>query len=243
MIHSRSSNSGNSNHNGNSNSNLSNSNHNECASTSSSKMRFCAISESIGGRKRISPEEVTALLPRSKVYIDFSPHPDMERLPWDAALYRCIAVTNGKGAAGFPKDYPIPEEYRIQTFDTDVDVIHCVLRKNLDEYDERKGSFDEYCEFILGEFDKMEEYVKVFLNTIVDELRKAKAEDIVNRLVVADGRNVVNDGCQDEDWSTVMHTLASEFEPIVSLRHFVPPFDHYGHCCDWNFDNFKVIEM
>jgi len=139
------------------------------STTISSKMRFRPIGEGLGGRKRISPEEVTSLLLRSKVYIDFGPHPGMDRLPREAALCGCIIVTNGEGSAGFPKDYPIPEEYRIRTFD--VDTVHKILRKSIDEFEERRGSFEDYREWIMGQFDRMEECVKVFLDKVVEERR------------------------------------------------------------------------
>ena len=158
--------------------------------SSSTKMRFRPIGEGLGGRKRITPEEVTALLLRSKIYIDFGSHPGMDRLPREAALCGCIIITNGEGSAGFPQDYPIPNEYRIRTFD--VDVIHDLLNKSLNEYEERRGSFDEYREWIMGQFDRMEECVNDFLEKIVDKRRRTNADGVVTGIGIVDAEDVNN---------------------------------------------------
>lgn len=154
-------------------------------SSLNTKMKFRPIGEGIGGRQRITPEEVTSLLLRSKVYIDFGQHPGMDRLPREAALCGCIIVTNGEGAAGFSKDYPIPEEYRVRKFDTDV--IHTILRKSLDEFETRRHHFDDYRKWIMGQFNRMEDCVNVFLNKVVDERRKNSDVDPIAILTAGGG--------------------------------------------------------
>ena len=61
--------------------------------------------------------QVTAKLLRAKIYIDFGPHPGMDRFPREAALAGCMIVTNTQGAAEYYADVPIPHKYKFQAFD------------------------------------------------------------------------------------------------------------------------------
>ncbi len=65
---------------------------------------------------------VAALLKTCRVYVDFGPHPGMDRLPREAALAGCCVVTGRRGAAGFTEDLPIPDEFRVPDDDTDLAV-------------------------------------------------------------------------------------------------------------------------
>jgi hypothetical protein len=58
----------------------------EIRKRSDAVMQFRPIGEGPGGHIRISPEQVRELLQRAKIYIDFGPHPGMDRLPREAAL-------------------------------------------------------------------------------------------------------------------------------------------------------------
>ena len=69
-------------------------------------------------------------------YIDFGPHPGMDRLPREAALAGCIVLTIGEGAANFDKDVPLPPQFKFKSFD--VDKIFTLLK------DCCGGSFDKY---------------------------------------------------------------------------------------------------
>lgn len=147
-----------------------------------------------GRHGRIDPEEVTSLLLRSKVYIDFGHHPGMDRLPREAALCGCVVITNREGAAGFAEDVPIPDEYRIRTFD--VDVVHDLLRRCLDEHDVRRRHFDEYREWIGGQYDRMRECVRRFKRTVIGNRRQAER---TRTATTADGDAAGGVGGHDDD--------------------------------------------
>ena len=125
---------------------------------------FTPIGGGSGGRTRISPEEVVAMLGRARVYIDFGPHPGMDRLPREAAIASCIVITNGDGAAQFDTDVPIPPHYKVRKFD--VDRIHRLLRRSLDEYEKRVKDFDDYRKWIGGQMERMDMCVDKFLDEV-----------------------------------------------------------------------------
>lgn len=62
--------------------------------------------------ENMSPAEVAQLLGRSKVYVDFGPHPGRDRIPREAALCGCVVITNTQGSAGNEVDVPIGPDYK-----------------------------------------------------------------------------------------------------------------------------------
>lgn len=125
----------------------------------------------IGGdsidRNRLTPEEVTHLLRCAKVYIDFGPHPGMDRLPREASLAGCIVITNTNGSAQYSKDVPIPSKYKIKKFD--VDHIHRLLKTSLEKFEESKTDFDEYRTWISEQEGRMDTCVKMIINCVTEK--------------------------------------------------------------------------
>jgi hypothetical protein len=62
--------------------------------------------------ENMSPPEVAQLLARSKVYVDFGPHPGRDRIPREAALCGCVVITNTQGSAGNAVDVPLPTRFK-----------------------------------------------------------------------------------------------------------------------------------
>lgn len=136
----------------------------EIRKRSNKKITFTPIGGGPHGRERISYEEVKAMLQRAKIYLDFGPHPGMDRLPREAALAHCIVITNREGAAGYTEDVPIPEEYKIQNFQ--VERIHKLLMDSLESYEEKTKDFEEYREWIRSQEDRMTVCVSQFLEFV-----------------------------------------------------------------------------
>eukprot|EP00540_Astrosyne_radiata_P019164 CAMPEP_0116843322 /NCGR_PEP_ID=MMETSP0418-20121206/12022_1 /TAXON_ID=1158023 /ORGANISM="Astrosyne radiata, Strain 13vi08-1A" /LENGTH=163 /DNA_ID=CAMNT_0004474059 /DNA_START=20 /DNA_END=511 /DNA_ORIENTATION=- len=121
----------------------------EIRNRSGKAMGFRPIGGGLDGRIRISPEEVRSLLKQAKIYIDFGPHPGMDRLPREAALAGCVVVTNTEGAAFYEKDVPLPAKYKVKKFD--VEIIHKLLTDILKHFEERTQDLKEYREWIHGQ--------------------------------------------------------------------------------------------
>lgn len=117
------------------------------------------------GRVRISPQQVRELLMQAKIYIDFGPHPGMDRLPREAALAGCLVVTNMEGSAGNNQDLPLPVKYKRKKFD--VEDIHQLLKDLVENLDDRSKEQDEYRTWIHGQKKLMNDCVSNFLDVIV----------------------------------------------------------------------------
>ena len=132
----------------------------------SKRMTFAPIGSGLHGRHRLPPSSVSALLRRARIYVDFGPHPGMDRLPREAALAGCLVVTNREGAARYKEDVPIPEEYRVGG-KFDPDGIRRLMRRCLEEYTTRVAEFDGYRGWIAGQEGEMARCVDRLLDEIV----------------------------------------------------------------------------
>lgn len=63
--------------------------------------------------QNLDRSQVIELLVRSKLYIDFGHHPGKDRAPREAAIHGCCVITGCRGSAGFSRDVPIPEFYKL----------------------------------------------------------------------------------------------------------------------------------
>jgi hypothetical protein len=127
-----------------------------------------------GGRHPVplTPQDVRDLLRQAKVYIDWGPHPGMDRLPREAALAGCLVITNRQGSANFDTDVPIPTEYKVADFDTDA--IHKLLLRCVHEYQERKKDFDSYREWIQRQESEMKKCVtNLLLEVVTKRIRES----------------------------------------------------------------------
>ena len=128
-------------------------------------LRFSPIGKGEGGRERLSGEEVVALLRRAKVYVDFGPHPGMDRLPREAALAGCVVLTNREGAAAFDEDVPLPKEHKFSSFD--VDKIYLAIKDVCANHKRESAKLKQYREWILGQEKQMKICVDRFVEEVV----------------------------------------------------------------------------
>mmetsp|Transcript_5943 Transcript_5943/g.12604 ORF Transcript_5943/g.12604 Transcript_5943/m.12604 type:complete len:524 (-) Transcript_5943:616-2187(-) len=128
-------------------------------------IRFCPIGKGPGGRERLTGEEVVELLKTAKVYIDFGPHPGMDRLPREACLAGCVVITNREGAANFDTDVPLPSEFKFAQFD--VDKICSLIKECCSKHDEYAEKLDKYKSWILAQRVQMKACVDGMVNEVV----------------------------------------------------------------------------
>lgn len=69
------------------------------------KFKFVAL-------KGLSREELTLLMQKAKLYIDFGHFPGKDRLSREAVLNGCCVITGKLGASGFFEDVPLKQEYK-----------------------------------------------------------------------------------------------------------------------------------
>lgn len=131
---------------------------------SSAAIQFRPIGAGPEGSVRITPDEVRGLLLRAKIYMDFGPHPGMDRLPREAALAGCLVVTNQEGAAQYDEDVPLPAKYKVKVFDPEA--IHKLLKDLLENVEARNSDLEDYRAWIRGQKEGM----KVCVANLVEEL-------------------------------------------------------------------------
>ncbi|MCL2062538.1 MAG: hypothetical protein FWH03_07970 [Firmicutes bacterium] len=100
---------------------------------------------------------VIELLRSAKVYIDFGEHPGKDRIPREAAISKCIVITNKKGSAAFAEDVSINEEFKFDDTVENIPIIIEFIQECFARYDEFSEKFESYRQKIKNEhetFDK-----------------------------------------------------------------------------------------
>ena len=91
-----------------------------------------------------SREEMSDIMLKAKVYVDFGNHPGKDRIPREAAISGCCIVTGKDGSAFYQKDVNIPEEYKFDKTDDNIpQIVHTIYRL-INNYDGSIDEFDEY---------------------------------------------------------------------------------------------------
>ena len=153
---------------------------NEIIRRAGQTLQIVPIGKGPNGQIRMTGNEVTNLLCRAKVYIDFGPHPGMDRLPREAALAGCIVLTNREGAAGYDVDVPLPTEFKFGGL-FNVEKVYALLRdicvssssSNKSEEEEKRryevylNKMKPYENWIHGQEGRMRDCVDRFINKVV----------------------------------------------------------------------------
>lgn len=116
----------------------------------------------------ISPDEVSELLSRAKIYIDFGHHPGKDRMPREAAIAKCCVITGRKGSARYYQDLPILDKYKLKDYDDSYVKSFGELINNIySDYCIHISDFEEYRRKISEEYDEFRLQVKdVFFQDI-----------------------------------------------------------------------------
>ena len=86
--------------------------------------------------QNLTAPEIKSLMDRSKVYIDFGFFPGYERIPREAVISNCTILTSRTGAAANNVDIPIPDDFKIESKDENIDIIINKIEYMLDHYSE-----------------------------------------------------------------------------------------------------------
>lgn len=117
-------------------------------------LRFVAM-------EKMTPAQVSELLGRAKVYIDFGHHPGKDRAPREAALAGCCVVTGRHGAAANSTDIPIPAAYKLDdSSDAYLETFRPLVASIFRDFERHTRQFEPYRERIRGEHARFEEQVQ-----------------------------------------------------------------------------------
>lgn len=101
----------------------------------------------------------------ARIYVDFGPHPGMDRIPREAAVNGCCVITNKKGSAANDVDVPIPAKYKFEDM-TALDDIEKLMHDICDDFTAHQNDFALYRERIHGEKKRFEQETAAFAEAL-----------------------------------------------------------------------------
>ncbi|ASJ97326.1 hypothetical protein [Shewanella marisflavi] len=119
--------------------------------------------------QNMSAKEVSHLLARSKVYIDFGEHPGKDRIPREAAMADAVVITGRKGSADYKEDVYICDEYKFLESQESIDNIGTLIRNVFDNFNEHHSKFEDYRNNIRSEKALFKKQVRDFSKLIFDK--------------------------------------------------------------------------
>lgn len=127
-----------------------------------SKIEFIPI-------QNMTQSEVSDIMARAKVYMDFGFFPGPERLPREAVMMQCNIITSDLGSANYYEDVKIPEKYKIKPESNNIPYIYEVINQLINNYDKYVQDYDLYRDKVILQKKEFSKYV-------------SKAEDLLNSL-------------------------------------------------------------
>ncbi len=89
-------------------------------------------------------DEMSDIMLRAKVYIDFGNHPGKDRIPREAAISGCCIVTGKDGSAFYQEDVDIPARYKFDKHYDDINHVIQAIYSLLENYEEHIGEYQIY---------------------------------------------------------------------------------------------------
>ena len=113
--------------------------------------------------QNMSAAQVRELLEKSKVYIDFGPHPGKDRFPREAVMAGSCIITGIRGSAENSVDVAIPKKYKIDESAKDFTAkFGAVVDEIFSNYEAAYADFENYKLKISREYDEFKLQVKNF---------------------------------------------------------------------------------
>lgn len=114
----------------------------------------------------MTPDQISELMSRAKIYMDFGNFPGPERIPREAVTMGCNIITSRNGAAANNVDVPIPDELKFCDSENCIPGIINTLEDMLARYDEYYHYYDAYREKVVRQVTLFQENIKLFLERI-----------------------------------------------------------------------------
>ncbi len=108
----------------------------------------------------MSRKELINIMRSAKLYVDFGYHPGKDRLPRECALNGCCIITGMRGTASYFEDVPIPNKYKFNEKNTDIEKITGLIRWTLNNYILANKDFTYYRHIIMQEKDEFEQQIR-----------------------------------------------------------------------------------
>ncbi|MEB3259329.1 MAG: hypothetical protein VKP63_01730 [Cyanobacteriota bacterium] len=145
---------------------------------------------------------------QGKVYVDFGRHPGKDRQPREAVVNGCCVLVGLAGAARFAADVPIPEHYKFDLEQLEMDRVLETIRACLFSYEKRIHDFDDYANFARQDEQRFEEEIKAVFGAKPCQPKPMVAVKMANVLAFS----------QQNDWFTTSRGLMNELLPLAVTR-------------------------
>jgi hypothetical protein len=111
----------------------------------------------------LTQDEMIDYMKKSKLYIDFGNHPGKDRIPREAAITGCCVITGKRGSAKNSYDVLIPESYKFDDSDADIEIICSRIVEIMENYSVLINDFSDYRNMIKNEKKKfVDDSMKIF---------------------------------------------------------------------------------
>lgn len=101
--------------------------------------------------KGLTRDQLSELMQKAKVYIDFGNFPGKDRLPREAVLNGCCIITGRTGASGFYEDVAIPDKYKFIDSTENIHAIGMIITDIFSDFESHFEAFNIYRQRILNE--------------------------------------------------------------------------------------------
>ena len=113
--------------------------------------------------QNMNAKEIVNIMDKSKVYMDFGYFPGPERIPREAVTRGCCIITSKTGCAGNSIDVPIPDEFKFETIDENIQDIISMLDELVRNYDTNYSKYDTYRAKVMSQKELFVTGVDVFM--------------------------------------------------------------------------------
>lgn len=111
-------------------------------------------------------EQISELMRRSKIYVDFGNHPGRDKIPREAAISGMAVITNKRGSAKFQEDIPIKEEYKFDECNLNVNKFKNTINNLFENYNVLINDYSGYRDFVKNSRGKFSAQVKELISTL-----------------------------------------------------------------------------
>ncbi len=120
--------------------------------------------------QNMSSQEIVDLMKRAKIYMDFGFFPGPDRIPQEAVTLGCNIITSSNGSASNPIDVPIPEEFKFDATEENLDLIIDTIEDMLHSYKEYFPLYDAYREKVKLQVELFNESIDNLISNVLFEL-------------------------------------------------------------------------
>lgn len=110
--------------------------------------------------------QVRNLMLHSILYIDFGDFPGKDRIPREAVISGCCIITSRSGAANYIHDVNIPDKYKFDKKDFNIESICNTIKYILDHYEECNSEYEPYRQDIRKEYSYFVNGVDKLINLL-----------------------------------------------------------------------------